>query len=221
MAPEKSVAEQLLRAIASLFEAGVMQHSGHGNGSVRLGDQRMLLTRSGNLRHVSEADVSTVDLDGDPNGQGLDPHTAEIVEMHAAIYRERDAVGAILHNHAPHATSFAVAGQPLPCVYEPLLRFGAAVIPVADWAPRGSPESVRNIAGAISEQPAAPAVLLANHGLLAFGESPAQAARVLMLVEEAATVVLRARLMGGERSLPEEALAWERERMARFGASPR
>ncbi|MGO9194086.1 MAG: hypothetical protein ACLP8X_37300 [Streptosporangiaceae bacterium] len=53
---------------------------------------------------------------------------------------------------------------------EPLLRFGQAEpVPVVPLGPRGSEASVRGIASTLGQSPGIGAVLLANHGLLAFG----------------------------------------------------
>ncbi len=107
----------------------------------------------------------------------------------------------------------------MPCVYEALLRFGVTEdIPVADWAPRGSLESVANIVLRLQEYPTVPAVLLANHGLLAFGRDAHYAAQLIIVMEEAAELTLRARTLGGEKSLPADALARERKHMQQFGS---
>src|SRR5882757_107342 len=42
---------------------------------------------------------------------GSRKRTSEIL-LHLAIYRHRPDVHAVVHSHAPHATAFAVSGQP-------------------------------------------------------------------------------------------------------------
>ena len=87
-----------------------------------------------------------VTFDGESVEGAIEPVAREIVDMHACVYRERDDVHAVIHTHSPRATSFALAHKPLPVVYEAFLRFGITEeIPVAEWAPRGSSESVANI----------------------------------------------------------------------------
>lgn len=207
------------QAIGLLFESGVMQPSGHGNFSVRLDDERMLITSTGGLRGVTADDLAVVTFDGQVLEGRIDPNTAEIVAMHAGVYRARDDLRAVVHTHSPHATAFALAHEPLPCAYESLLRFGLAEpVPIAAWAPRGSPESVTNIVEQVLQHPTTPAVLLANHGLLAFGTGPLEAARLVVILEEAAMVTLRARQLGGAQPFPPGALAWEQRRMAEFRA---
>ncbi len=203
----KQIAEALVAAVERLFAAGVMSHSGHGNLSARLPDDRMLLTASGVLAGISTGDFAVVGLDATEHDDRLTPGSREIVGMHAVAYRERPEVGAVIHTHSPAVTGFAVAGRALPCRYEGLLRFGQATdVPVVPWAPRGSPESVAGIAAALSADPHTSAVLLGNHGLLAFGADPEAAAHLVVALEEGAEAEWRAAALGGSTPFPPGAL---------------
>jgi len=217
---ETEARKQLIQAGRLLFQAGVMSHSGHGNMSVRLpGAERMLLTSGGLLANLTQEQLTVVTFDGEVVAGALEPVTREIVGMHSGVYRVRPDVSAVIHTHSPHVTSFALAHQPLPCVYEALLRFGVTDdIPVADWAPRGSRESVANIVEQLEQHPTGPAVLLANHGLLAFGRDPLSTAFLIIAMEEAAKLTLAARALGGEKGFPAGALEREREHMRQFGS---
>ena len=180
----------------------------------------MLLTRRGVIRGLVTADVAVVPFDGVAFDGALEPTMAEIVVMHAGVYRERPAVGPIIHTHSPYVTAFAAAHAPLPCAYEALLRFGVTESnPVAALAPRGSRESVTNIMEQIRAHPDVPAVLLANHGVLAFGRDPLESAQLIMVLEEAAAATVRARVLGGEQGFPEGALERVHARVHRFGSA--
>ena len=219
-AREGQLRTMIVQAVELLFSSGVMQASGHGNLSARLDGERMLLTSSGRIQGMSADDLAVVTFDGQVERGELPPTTAEIVAMHSEVYRLRDDVRAIIHTHSPHATMFALAHQPLPAAYEALLRFGVTdAIPVAAWGPRGSRESVTNILDQIRQHPHTPAVLLANHGLLAWGSDPLAAAQVVIAMEEGAQMTLGARELGGEQGFPEGALEQERAHMARFAGN--
>lgn len=217
---ENQAREQLVQAARILFQSGVMSHSGHGNMSFRLPEtDHMLLTSGGTISNLKPEHLAVVTFDGEVIAGALESVTREIVGMHSCVYRARADVNAVIHTHSPHVTSFAIAHQPLPCVYEALLRFGVTEdIPVADWAPRGSRESVANIVKQIEQHPTVPAVLLGNHGLLAFGSDALHAAMVIISMEEAAEMTLAARTLGGEKSLPADALERERKHMQQFGS---
>ena len=204
--PEKT-AEQILGAVRALFTAQVMSHAGHANVSARLGGDRFALTTAGVVRELTHAQLAVVSLDGEVLAGALAPENAEIVAMHSAVYRARADAGAVIHTHSPAATAFALAHRPLPCRTEPLLRFGQAEpVPVVPWGPRGSDVSVRGIARTLEQFPGTSAVLLANHGLLAFGADPMSTARLVIAIEESAEAELAAAVIGGAADFPAGAL---------------
>lgn len=207
--------EQLVAAVRHLFVASVMSHAGHANLSVRLDKGRFALTTTGMVRDLRPDQVATVDLDGNVLDGVLGPENAEIVAMHSTIYRARPEVGGAIHTHSPAATAFALAQRPLPCRAEPLLRFGQAEpVPVVPWGPRGSEVSVRGIDLALREHPTTSAVLLANHGLLAFAGDLMATAQLVVALEEAAEAELAAAVLGGAVDFPPGALEAVRASMA-------
>ncbi|MBW8078666.1 MAG: class II aldolase/adducin family protein [Gallionella sp.] len=208
--------DAVVGATRHLFAAGVMSHSGHANLSVRLTPEEFALTTTGMVRDLRPDQLATLNLDGELIEGELAPENAEIVAMHAVVYRARPDIGGIIHTHPPAATAFALANRELPCRAEPLLRFGQAEsVPVVAWGPRGSDVSVRGIAAALGIHPTTNAVLLANHGLLVFGADPMVAARLVVAVEEAAQAELAASAIGGAVDFPAGALEQVRESMAR------
>ena len=218
---EREFREQIVQAAHLLFQAGVMSHSGHGNMSARLpGTEHILLTSGGHIAQLTAEQLAIVTFDGEVVDGRLETITREIVGMHSCVYRVRDDVAAVIHTHSPRVTSFALAHAPLPCVYEAFLRFGITEdIPIADWAPRGSRESVTHIVEQLERHPTVPAVLLANHGLLAFSSDPLSTAQLIIIMEEAAQLTLDARTLGGEQAFPADALERERKHMQQFGST--
>lgn len=208
--------EAVVQAAKLLFTAGVMSHSGHANLSARAGADQFVLTTTGMVRGLRTDQMATVTLDGKTVEGQLGPENAEIVAMHSVVYRARPDVGAIIHTHSPSATAFALAHRPLPCRAEPLLRFGQAEpVPVVPWGPRGSEVSVNGIATLLNSSSITNAVLLANHGLLAFGPDPRAVAGLVIAIEEAAGAELAAAVIGGAVDFPDGALAAVRESMAK------
>lgn len=211
--------DAVVAAARHLFTSEVMSHSGHANLSARLDADRFALTTTGMVRDLRPDQIATVNLGGKVLEGELTPENAEIVAMHAVIYRERPAIGGIIHTHSPSATAFALANKDLPCRAEPLLRFGQAEpVPVVAWGPRGSDVSVRGIEAALGEHPTTSAVLLANHGLLAFGADPMAAALLVVAIEETAEAELAAAGIGGAVDFPSGALEQVRQSMARAGS---
>jgi L-fuculose-phosphate aldolase len=209
--------ESILSAADLLVNSGVLSHSNHGNSSVRLGNgESMLITGASSLFHQTPETLAVLDLDGNLQEGTLQSTSAEIVSMHALIYKLRPDVSAVIHTHSPMVSTYAMAHEPMPIHYEGLLRQGVSTpIPVAAWGPRGSRESVANIEKALADNPEASAVLLANHGLLAWGKDQLSTARLIISLEEAAEMMLRAEQIGGSKPLPEGALAQVQAKMRR------
>ncbi len=206
----------VVRAAGELVGNGVLSRSGHANLSARVSEEVMVLTTSGRIRDLEPEGLAVVGLDGTVLEGRLDPTNAEIVAMHAEVYRARPAVGGVVHTHSPNLLAFAMSGRPLPCRYEALLRFGQAeVVPVAPWAPRGSERSVAGIVAALRDRPGTSAVLLGNHGVLVLGAGPVEAASLLTALEEAAQAELAAQPLGGTVPLTAGALEDVRASMAR------
>ena len=123
---------------------------------------------------------------------------SEVVGMHAAVYRARAVVSAIVSTHSPAVTAFALAHRAMPCRYDARLPHGHAdPVPVVAWAPGCSATLFESITEALDRHPATSALLLANHGLLAFGTTTQRAALLVIALEKAGSADLAAGSMGG------------------------
>jgi L-fuculose-phosphate aldolase len=180
-----------------------------------------LLTATSSFDNLKPDNLALLDLDGKLLEGEINPSNAEIVHMHAIVYKERPETGAVVHTHSTYATSFALASRALGCFYEALVRQDMTDgIPLAKYGPRGSAESVTYIADALSAAKSTKAVLLENHGVLAFGADPAAAARANLIVEEAAQMAIFAEVLGGAKAIPPELLnatVGRRDEFARAG----
>jgi L-fuculose-phosphate aldolase len=188
--------EQMVKAAQAIMKSGAISRSGHGNMSIRIpGSDMMLLTSVSNLDNLTTEQLPLVSFNGKVLDGQLEASSAEIVDMHGVVYERNPQMGAVIHTHAPYATTYAVANQPIECWYEGLARFGLTdPIPVAKYGPRGSRESVTNIADVLTDRTRG--VLLQNHGVLTFERDVMSAVRVLIMMEEAAELGLRASAIG-------------------------
>ncbi|MGI8665128.1 MAG: class II aldolase/adducin family protein [Jatrophihabitans sp.] len=196
--------DEMLAAARQLGIRSVLSASGHGNISIRRsGTEEMLYTAVSNLRELTPAGIARIGLDGTLLAGTLSPLSAGGARMHAAVYQARPDLGCVVHTHSPFATAYAVAGRPIGCWAEPLSIFGmAAGIPVVPYGFRGSPAALEPLRRAVA-QPDVRAVLLQNHGVLAFAGTAADAVHVSTLVEEAAQLGIYASSLGGPLLLPD------------------
>ena len=125
------------------------------------------------------------------------PPSSEL-PMHLRIYQLRPEVRAVCHAHPPVATGFAVAGRALDraVLGETAILLGA--VPLAPYGAPGTSELPDSFAPLVTR---ANAVLLANHGVVTFGESLRTAVERMELVEHLARVTLAAELAGGANLL--------------------
>jgi L-ribulose-5-phosphate 4-epimerase len=208
--------EQILSAARAVIKSGAISRSGHGNMSLRIPNTNtMLLTSVAILETLTAEMLPLVTFDGRVLDGRLDPIAAEIVGMHAVVYETNDGMGSVIHTHAPYSTAYAVANRPIECWYEGLARFNLTdPIPVARYGPRGSAESISNIADVLTER--SRAVLLQNHGVLTFAHDLAGAVQVLTMLEEAAELGIRAGMIGRPTLIPQEMAAYAQQRAAEF-----
>jgi L-fuculose-phosphate aldolase len=197
----KSVREDALRQ--DLVRFGKMLHAQgfvaatDGNLSVRLDQERVLVTPTCISKGMMQpADMVVVDFTGKKLSGDHNP-TSEIM-MHLTIYRMRPDVSAVVHAHPCTATGFASAGIALdePLCSEVVITLGA--VPLAPYATTGT------MALSDSLRPYIPfhdAILMANHGVVTYGEDICRAYMRMEAVEHYARIVLAARQLGSARSL--------------------
>jgi L-ribulose-5-phosphate 4-epimerase len=194
----------VLAAAGELDARGLLSASGHGNVSIRIpGTEEIWYTAHPSLRTVAEAHLARIAVDGTVRSGTVPPLSMAAARMHLAVYRQRPDVGSVLHTHSPSSTAYAVAGRRIDCWAEPMDIFGmSAGIPVTPYAVRGSDEAIELVRKTCAD-PATRAMLLGNHGLLAYGADPTDAIHVATLVEEAAQLGLAAAALGGALLLPD------------------
>ncbi len=201
-----------------LVRAGAISLSHHGNFSVRVPNtDTLLITATSSFDSLKPENLALVDLEGRLVEGEINPTNAEIIHMHAVIYKQRPETGAVVHTHSTFATSFALASRSIACTYEALVRADMTDgVPLARYGPRGSAASIDNIAAALTRTRNTKAVLLENHGVLAFGVDPAAAARANLIVEEAAQMAIYAEVLGGANLIPTDLLKASVERKEEF-----
>ena len=115
------------------------------------------------------------------------------------------SVGCVVHAHPPNATAISASrGNPIerPFIAEALVSLGPN-IPKLPYAQPG--DAARAALAPWCEL--VDAVLLGNHGVIAWGADPEQAMLRLELVEHLARIAIAALPLGGVDPLPEAAIA--------------
>jgi L-fuculose-phosphate aldolase len=198
MSSERKHREEIVRYGRTLHERGLVAAM-DGNLSVRLKNEQILVTPTcvskGNMR---AADMVVVDMEGQ-RVSGRRNVTSEI-GMHLLIYRMRPDIQAIVHAHPPTATGFAAAGialtQPLVCE----VVMGLGCIPLARYGTPGTSELARTLEPFV---PHYDAILMSNHGVVAYGDTLERAYMKMETVEHFAQIALVTHLLGRQQPLQE------------------
>lgn len=193
---DRALRQDLVRFGKMLHAQGFVAAT-DGNLSVRLGQNRILVTPTGFSKGMmSPEDMVIVDLHGKKLSGFYNPSSE--ITMHLTIYRMRPDVGAIVHAHPCTATGFASAGIALdePLCSEVVITLGA--VPLAPYATTGTMELSDSLRPYI---PFHDAILMANHGVVAYGDDLCRAYMRMEAVEHYAKIVLATRQLGSARSL--------------------
>lgn len=168
-----------------------------GNISVRLGPDRILTSPTCMSKGMmAPEDLVVTDLDG-RRVSGKRTASSEVA-MHLLIYRLRPDVNAVCHAHPPTATGFAAAGIALdkPILCELVVTLGE--VPLAQYGTPGTRELSDAIEPYVKQHDA---ILMANHGVVTYGQDLLTAFMRMESTEHFARVALVTELLGKQKLL--------------------
>jgi len=169
-----------------------------GNLSAREEDEELfVITPSGmSYTALEPEDIVTVDFTGKPVHPGRKPSVE--TPMHAAVYRARPDVRAIIHTHSIHASACAASRVEIPCIMEDMSSMVGGPVKVAEYAPTGTEQLADNVLAALEDRNA---VILANHGVVTVGRCLEEAFKLSLMVEKTAEVFIKSKMLGQPYSL--------------------
>src|SRR5438445_9887562 len=196
---EQIARRDLLRICHLLYERSYVVAS-DGNVSVQLDDGRVLATPTMTCKgRMTDDLIAITDLEGRSLN---DRRASSELAMHLLIYKERPDVRAVCHAHPPHGTAFAVAGLAIdqPILSEVILTLGC--VPLTDYGTPSTNELTEAMRPYVKHHNA---LLMANHGAVAYGEHLWQAFDRLEALEHTAKISILAKALGGANHLPADA----------------
>ncbi len=167
-----------------------------GNISARLAGQDLVVITPSGLRYETLAaeDMVIISLDGKVVYGNHSPSSE--TPLHTLIYQQRPDINGIVHTHSPYATAFSVLHEAVPLICNEGLSVNAVQVEVTEFNLPGTPELGMAALAALARNPGSRAVLIANHGVLAVGESLPEAFSVAENVEKEAYIYYLARSIG-------------------------
>lgn len=177
---------EMCKIIEELYRLQLITATG-GNVSVRVPEvpDTAFITPSGSFKgELSPSNFVRIDLDGRPlQPDGVKPSSESLI--HAAVLRARPDVRAVVHCHAPHATTLVNADLPfLPISTESAFLANTGRIP---FVVPGTSELADALVTALGS---GWAVLMQNHGLLVAARSLRRAADIAQIVERTCQIIL-------------------------------
>lgn len=140
-------------------------------------------------------------------------------QLHRDILGARQDISAIVHTHSLFCTTISCLRREIPAIHYMVVLAGPDAIPCAEYATFGSAELALNAVTALG---GGNACLLANHGMVALGETLAKALRLAAEVETLASQYWHAAQLGTPHILDAGELARVRAKIAGYGqARPR
>src|SRR5437868_4468360 len=197
---EQTARREIVRVGQLMYERSYVVSS-DGNVSVRLDDGRVLATPTMTCKgRMTEDSLAVTDIEGKPL---TDRKPSSELAMHLLIYKERPDVRAVCHAHPPHGTAFAVAGLAIdqPILSEVILTLGC--VPLAEYGTPSTHELTEAMRPLVKHHNA---LLMANHGAVAYGSDIWQAFDRLETLEHTAKIAILARLLGGSKNLSTDAI---------------
>ena len=185
-----------------------------GNLSIYMPEEGLMaITPSGlDYEATTPADIVVMDLDAHVV-EGERKPSSEWA-LHTKFYRRHPAARAVVHTHSMYCTTLACLGKPLEAVHYAIGAAGTARIPVAPYRLFGTPELA---AAAVETCGDGKAVLLANHGLVAWEGSLPKAFSLARDLEFTAELQWRAMAVGTPNILTDSQMAEALERFKTYG----
>lgn len=182
-----------------------------GNVSARI-DSGFLVTPSALPYAQTEPDdIVPVARDGSASGRRA---PSSEWRFHRDIYAARPEAMAIVHTHAPFATTLACLDRGIPAFHYMIAVAGGTDIRCAPYATFGTQELSDAAVRALDGRKAC---LLAHHGMIAVGESLAAALALAVEVETLAEMYWRALQIAEPTLLSEQEMKVVLERFSKYG----
>ena len=194
-------ADQLVMFMQRIYDKGMTITSG-GNLSIIDDDGNIWITPAGvDKGTLNRGDIICVK----PDGTCVGPHKpSSELPFHAAVYKMRPDLRAVLHAHPPALVSFSTVRQLPDMDMLPSVRKICGDLRIAVYAVPGSDQLGENIGQCFAA--GSDIVLLENHGVCIGAKTMFEAFQKFETLDYTANLEILARRIGNINTVPEEAL---------------
>jgi L-ribulose-5-phosphate 4-epimerase len=159
-----------------------------GNLSVRIPKKKAFAITPSNYDYMKmiPEDICILGMDLKPLAGERQPSVESA--MHAAIYKVRPDVNAIIHTHQVYPSTLALIGKPIPALFDEQVRFLGRSVEIIPYAPSGTGMLMNTVAKHVGDHNNA--YIMANHGALLFGMDMERAVHNVSVLEKCALAYL-------------------------------
>ncbi len=195
----RSLKEEICEIGRRIYNKGFAA-ANDGNISIRTGDNEVLCTPTMICKgFMKPEDICAVDMEGNQIA-GKRKRTSEVL-LHLEIMRHRPDVKAVVHCHPPHATAFAVVGEPIPQCILPEVEVFMGEVPIAPYETPGNQQFAETVTPFLQSTNT---IILKNHGTVSFGKDLTEAYWKTEILDAYCRILLLARQMGDVDYLSEQ-----------------
>jgi L-fuculose-phosphate aldolase len=214
MVNEHKLREQICDIGRRVYNKG-FSAGNEGNISVRLNDREVLCTPTFICKGLMKPeDLCVVDYAGNQL-RGKRRRTSEIL-LHLTIYKARPDVQAVVHCHPPHATAFAVAGEPIPKCIHPEVEVFLGEVPTVRYETPGNQKFADTVLPYVHQ---CNTMVLANHGTVSFADELEKAYFWTEILDAYCRILLLAKQLGRVTYLTDPKTRELLELKSKFGLS--
>jgi L-fuculose-phosphate aldolase len=183
--------EVVLTAQATV--TGGLNHGMTGNVSARTSFGCWITPSAVGFEQLTPERMVAIDLDGTVHDAPTGHRPSSEWRFHTAIYARHPEAGAVIHCHPIHATAISCLRESIPAFHYLVPMLGGADVRCSGYAPFGSPELAEAMLDALEGRRAC---LLANHGIVGYGDDLDDALAVATTLEVLARHYTVARSLG-------------------------
>jgi L-ribulose-5-phosphate 4-epimerase len=179
----------IVETARQLTNKGYLMATG-GNLSVRIADRSVFAITPSNYDYLKMLPDDICVLDFKLNlFEGTCKPSVES-GMHAAIYKARPDVNAVIHTHQVYASALTLIRTPIPALFDEQTRFLGHSVKIIPYAPSGTGMLANAIARHIRDHNNA--YMMQNHGALVFGHDMERAVHNVEILEKCSLAYLLA-----------------------------
>ncbi len=210
---EKNLRHAIVTACRQMNALGINQGTS-GNISVRHGTDMLISPSAVAYDTMRPEDIAVMPIAGEYGAWSGPLQPSSEWRFHLDIMKARPEVHAVVHSHPTFCTTIAITRREIPACHYMIAAFGGTNVRCAPYATFGTKALSEHALQALEGRFAC---LLANHGMIALGESLTKAMWRAVELETIARQYYHSLLIGGPVLLSDEEIAETARKFENYG----